>query len=70
MRIMSVNTTAISYINKKGNLKSHECKKVEREIWIWFTSGVLHIVQHTFQAKIISRKTINLENFKMQLKGS
>ena len=70
MRIMSANTTAISYINKKGNLKSHECHKVEKEIWTWFTSRALHIVQHTFQAKIISRKTINLENFKMQLKGS
>ena len=67
---MSVNTTTISYINKKDNLKSHECNKVEKEIWIWFTSRALHIVQHTFQAKIISRKTINLENFKMQLKGS
>ena len=31
IRIMSDNTTAISYINKKGGLKSHECNKIAKE---------------------------------------
>ena len=40
---MSDNTTAISYINKKGGLKSHECNKIAKEIWIWCTSRDVHI---------------------------
>ena len=28
---MSDNTTAISYINKKGGLKSNECNKIEKK---------------------------------------
>ena len=43
IRIMSDNTTAISYINKKGGLKSNECNKIAKEIWIWCTSRDLHI---------------------------
>ena len=31
IRIMSDNTTAISYINKKGGLKSSECSKIAKE---------------------------------------
>ena len=43
IRIMSDNTTAIPYINKKGDLKSNECNKIAKEIWIWCTSRDLHI---------------------------
>ena len=32
IRIMSDNTTAISYVNKNGDLKSHECNKIVKEI--------------------------------------
>ena len=39
---MSDNTTAISYI-KKGGLKSHQCNKIAKEIWIWCTSRDLHV---------------------------
>ena len=42
IRIMSDNTTTISYINKKGGLKSSECNKIAKEIWIWCTSRDLH----------------------------
>ena len=42
LRITSDNTTAISYINKKGGLKSQECNKIAKEIWIC-TSRDLHI---------------------------
>ena len=40
---MSGNTTTISYINKKGGLKCHECNKIVKEILIWYTSRDLHI---------------------------
>ena len=43
IRIMSDNTTAISYINKKGGLKSNECNKIAKEILIWCTGRHLHI---------------------------
>ena len=42
-RIMSDSTTAISYINRNGGLKSNECNKIAKEIWIWCTSRDLHI---------------------------
>ena len=67
--IMSDNSTAISYINKKGGQKSHDCNKIAKETWIWCISRDLHkSVAHTpgkdnFQADKI------LENFKMQLNG-
>ena len=40
---MSDNTTAISCINKKGGLKSNECNKISKEIWVWCASRDLHI---------------------------
>ena len=40
---MSYNTTAISYINKKGDLKSHECNKIAKDFGVWCTSRDLHI---------------------------
>lgn len=43
IRVMCDNTTAISYINKKGGMKSHECNKIAKEIWIWCTIRDLHI---------------------------
>ena len=43
IRIMSDNTTAISYINKKGGLKSNECNKIAKKIWIWCAGRDLHI---------------------------
>ena len=43
IKIMSDNTTAVSYINKKGSLKSHEYNKIAKEIWIWCTIRDLHI---------------------------
>ena len=43
IRIMSENTAAISYINKKGGLKSNESNKIAKEIYIWCTSRDLHI---------------------------
>ena len=43
IRIMSGNTTTISYISKKGGLKYHECNKIEKKILIWCTSRDLHI---------------------------
>lgn len=42
-RIMSDNTTAITYINKKGGLKSSECNKIAKEIWLWCSSRELHV---------------------------
>ena len=42
IRIMYDNTTAISYIDKKGGLKSHDCNKIANEIRIWGTSTDLH----------------------------
>ena len=32
IKITPDNTTAVSYINKKGNLKSHEYNKIAKEI--------------------------------------
>ena len=62
IRIMSDNTTAISYINKKGGLKSHECNKIEKKIWILCTSRDLHMMaadisgKDNFEADKNSRK--------------
>ena len=42
IKIISENTTVI-YIKKKRGLKSHECNKIAKEIWIWCTSIGLHI---------------------------
>ena len=62
IRIMSDNTTAISYINKKGGLKSNEFNKSAKEIWIWCTSRDLHISaahipgKENFEADKNSRK--------------
>ena len=30
--------TIAKYINKKEDLKTHECNKIAKEIWIWCTS--------------------------------
>ena len=67
---MSDNTTAISYINKKGGLKSNECNKIAQEIWIWCTGRVLHISAAHIPGKENFEQTKILENFKMQLNGS
>ena len=40
---MSDNTTAKSYMNKKGGLKSNEYNKIAKEICIWCTGRDLHI---------------------------
>ena len=40
---MSYNTTAVSYINKKGHLKSHECNKIAKDFGVWCTIRDLHI---------------------------
>ena len=62
IRIISDNTTAISYMNKKGDLKSHKCNKVAKEIWIWCTSRDLHksaahiLGKNDFEADKNSRK--------------
>ena len=62
IRIMSDNTTAISYINKKSGLKSHECNKITKDIWIWCASKDLHISaahnpdKDNFEADKTSRK--------------
>ena len=40
---MSDNTTAKSFMNEKGGLKSNECNKIAKEIWIWYTGRDLHI---------------------------
>ena len=59
---MSDNTTAISYINKKGGLKSNECNKIAKEIRIWCTGRDLHIStahipgKENFEADKNSRK--------------
>ena len=59
---MSDKTTAISYINKKGGLKTTECNKIGEKIWIWCTSSDLNIsAAHTqgkdnFEADKNSRK--------------
>ena len=67
---MSDNTTAISYINKKGGLKSNECNKIAKEIWIWCTSRDLHKSAAHILGKNDLRQTKILENFKMQLNDS
>ena len=62
IRIISDNTTAISYMNKKGDLKSHKFNKVAKEIWIWCTSRDLHksaahiLGKNDFEADKNSRK--------------
>ena len=43
IRIMSNSTTAISSINKKGGLKSHEFNNTAKEILIWCDSRGLLI---------------------------
>ena len=43
IRIMPDNTAAISYISRSGGLKSHNCNKIAKEIWIWCSSRDLHI---------------------------
>ena len=59
---MSDNTTAISCINKKGGLKSNECNKIAKEIWVWCASRDLHISEahilgkENFEADKNSRK--------------
>ena len=64
---MSDNTTAISYINKKGDLKSNECNKIAKEIWIWCTSRDLH----KSAAHILGKNDFEVEkNFKIQLNDS
>lgn len=35
VRIMSDNTTAVSYINEMGGCKSPQCNDVTKEIWKW-----------------------------------
>ena len=48
---MSGKTTAISYINKKGGLKSNACNKIGKKIWIWCTSSDLNISAAQIQGK-------------------
>ena len=35
IRIMSDNTTTVTYINNMGGCKSKECNEVAKEIWLW-----------------------------------
>ena len=35
IRIMSDNTTAVTYINEMGGCKSHQCNEIAKEIWDW-----------------------------------
>ena len=76
IKIMSENITVI-YIKKKRGLKSHECNKIAKEIWIWCTSIGLHISaahipdRDNFEAHKNSRKfqeatelQLNLEIYK------
>jgi len=35
IRILSDNITAVSYVNKMGGLKSPNCDKLARKIWLW-----------------------------------
>ena len=37
VRIMSDNTTAVSYINAMGGCRSLECNSLTKEIWDWAT---------------------------------
>ena len=74
IRIMSDNTTAISYINKKGGLKSHKCNKIAKEIWIWCTSRDLHVSaahipgKDNFEADKNSRKFQDATEWKLNPK--
>ena len=43
IKIKSDNSTAVSYINNLGGVKSITCHKIAREIWIWAISRNNHI---------------------------
>ena len=35
IRVMSDNSTAVTYINEMGGCKSHQCNEIAKEIWDW-----------------------------------
>ena len=48
IRIISDNTTAISYMNKKGDLKSHNVIKLQKKSGFGVLVETYTKVQHTF----------------------
>ena len=62
VKSLTDNTTAVSYINKMGGIKSQKCNEIAKQIWLWAISQdlwltVAHIAgKDNCQADIQSRK--------------
>ena len=60
LRIMTDNSTAISYINRQGGIRSMLCNNVTTEIWEFCIKGCIHIsCTHSRERKYYSGSGIN-----------
>ena len=62
VRIFSDNTTAVTYINKQGDIKSLSCNEIAKQIWEFCTHNNTHISaaqipgKHNILVDLASRK--------------
>lgn len=72
VKILTDNTTAVSYLNKMGGIKSQKCNDIAKQIWLWAISQDLwltaaHIAgKDNCQADIQSRKFNDQTEWQLQ----
>ena len=62
IRVMSDNSTAIVYINNKGDIKSKKCNELAEEIWLWSFKNNYFISAADIPGKQLLKETSFLEN--------
>lgn len=68
VKILTDNTTAVSYINSMGGIKSIECNRIARKIWIWCIEHQIWLIATHIPGKLNTKADYQSRNFNDQIK--
>lgn len=67
VKILTDNTTAVSYINSMGGIKSIECNRIARKIWIWCIEHQIWLIATHIPGKLNTKADYQSRNFNDQI---
>ncbi|CAG2233745.1 unnamed protein product [Mytilus edulis] len=67
VKILTDNTTAVSYINSMGGIKSIECNRIARKIWIWCFEHQIWLIATHIPGKLNTKADYQSRNFNDQI---
>ncbi|XP_063436212.1 uncharacterized protein LOC134717647 [Mytilus trossulus] len=67
VKILTDNTTAVSYINSMGGIKSIECNRIARKKWIWCIEYQIWLIATHIPGKLNTKAEYQSRNFNDQI---